>query len=157
MAKLATVTDGAPPRSEPEECGLRDLDDDDQKKERDAAGGERLELAVAVGMIRVGRLLREPQSDERDDVRRAVGERVKTVGEDADGAAQLAEARSSPARRRGSGRGCERGLADFACRDSVALEIASIVNLPICQSRVRIQNSRAVGIGHQRTCTLPMM
>ena len=42
-------------------------------------------------MIRVGRLLREPQPHERDDVRRAVGQRMKAVGENADGAAELAE------------------------------------------------------------------
>ena len=77
--------------SEPEERGLRHLNDHNQEKQRDAARGERLELAVAVGMIRVRRLLGQPQADERDDVRRAVGQRMKTVRENADGAAELAE------------------------------------------------------------------
>ena len=42
-------------------------------------------------MIGVGRLLRKPQPHERHDVRRAVGQRMKSVGENADGAAELAE------------------------------------------------------------------
>jgi hypothetical protein len=39
---------------------------------------------MAVGMILVGRLPRDPDADERDDVRCAVGERMEPVGENAD-------------------------------------------------------------------------
>ena len=78
-------------RAESEKRRLRHLDDDDQQEQRDTAGRQGLEFAVAVGMIRVRRLLCEAQADERHDVRRAVGERMKPVGKDADGAADLAK------------------------------------------------------------------
>ena len=39
---------------------------------------------MAVRMIRVRRLPRDLHADERDDVRRGVGERVEAVGEHAD-------------------------------------------------------------------------
>ena len=67
-AKLVAETDGAPPVRKPEERRLRHFDDDHQEEQRDGGGRERLELAMAVGMIRVGRFLCEPQADEGDDV-----------------------------------------------------------------------------------------
>ena len=88
MTKLAVVTVGAPPARKRRNAALRDLDHDDQQEQRDAAGRQRFELAMAVRMVRVGRLLREPQADQRDHVRRAVGQRVEAVGEDADRAAE---------------------------------------------------------------------
>ena len=60
----------------------------DEEKERDAGRGERLELAVAVRMIRVGRLAREPQADERHDIRGGVGQRMEPVRQDADRSAR---------------------------------------------------------------------
>ena len=91
MAKLAAVTDGAPPDRKRKIAACATSTTTIEQKQRDAAGRERLELAVAVRMICVGRLLREPQPHERDDVRRAVGQRMKPVGENADGSAELAE------------------------------------------------------------------
>ena len=88
IAKLAIVTEGAPPDPQPQERRLRDFNDDDKEKERDRGSRERLELSVSVRMIPVGRLVREPQADERDDVRRPVGKRMESVRENADGAAQ---------------------------------------------------------------------
>jgi hypothetical protein len=70
--------------------GLRDFDNYEKKEQRDAPGRHRLVLAMAVRMIRVGRLFREPQRDERHDIRRSISKRMKAVGEDADGAADLA-------------------------------------------------------------------
>ena len=91
MAKLAAVTVGRSARAEPEECGLCHLDDDDQQEKGDAGGCQRLELTVAVWMIGIRGLPGEPQPDQCHDVRRAVSERVKPVGEDADRSAELAE------------------------------------------------------------------
>ena len=48
-------------------------------------------LAVAVGMVFVGRPAARAHADQADDVRRGVGERVEAVGQDADRAARVAE------------------------------------------------------------------
>jgi hypothetical protein len=50
------VTSGRAAALQPVERRARHLDDDEQQEDEDAAGGERLELAVAVGMVGVGRL-----------------------------------------------------------------------------------------------------
>ena len=42
-------------------------------------------------MVLVGRLAGRADADQADDVRGGVGERVKAVGQDADGAARVAE------------------------------------------------------------------
>jgi hypothetical protein len=42
-------------------------------------------------VVEIGRFERRAQADERDDVRRGVGERVKTVGDDADRRRRVAE------------------------------------------------------------------
>jgi len=42
-------------------------------------------------MVVVGRLAGNAHADQRDDIRRGVGQRVKTVGQDADGARGQAE------------------------------------------------------------------
>jgi len=49
---------------------LADLDDDQQQEDENARSGERLELAMAVRMIGVGRLARRAQADQADDVGR---------------------------------------------------------------------------------------
>src|SRR4029453_3097173 len=77
--------------AEAEKGCLCHFDDHDQQEQRDAAGRQGLEFPVAVRMIRVRRLLCGAQAAEGDDVRRAIGEGMKTVGEDADGAAGLAK------------------------------------------------------------------
>ncbi len=82
--KLSAVTSGAAPlHSRVHRCPDH-LDDDDEQQAEDAGRGERLELAMAVRMRPVGRPLRNPHGDEREDVGPRIGERVKAVGEDAD-------------------------------------------------------------------------
>jgi hypothetical protein len=67
------------------------LDEQEQQKDRDGSGRDRFVLPMAVGMIDVRRLAGRMDADEADDVRRAVGERVEAVGQDADRAAGIAE------------------------------------------------------------------
>ena len=67
------------------------LDDDEEQEQRDGGGGDRLVLPMAVRMILVRRPPRGADADEPDDVRRRVGQRVKAVGENADGAGRVAE------------------------------------------------------------------
>ena len=76
----------------PRERGLRHLNHHDHQEERDDGGCQRFVFAMAVRMVGVRRLVRHAHAHERGDVRRRVGQRMETVGEDADGAAGIAEA-----------------------------------------------------------------
>ena len=50
--------------AQPAERALQDLDHDEEQEDEDAGGGERLVLAMAVGMIFVGRLARRAHGDD---------------------------------------------------------------------------------------------
>ena len=67
------------------------FDEQQQQEHRERGRGDRLVLPVSVRMILVRRLTRGVNADQADDVRRAVGQRVKAVGQDADRAARVAE------------------------------------------------------------------
>ena len=126
------------------------LDHDEQQEHRDGGGRHRLVLAVPVGMILVGRPARGAHADEADDVRRRVGQRMEAVGEDADGAAGVAE---------GDLRDRDGQIQDQHAHEDARRRIAEAVGLGSgleCWTAGR-QNTRAVGTGHQRSCTLPMM
>ena len=56
-----------------------------------AAAAMRLVLPVAVRVVVVRRLARHAHADQRADVREAVGEGVEAVGDDADGAGDVAK------------------------------------------------------------------
>ena len=90
-AKLAGVTSGGSlPRSRPS-ARLHDLDDDQQQEHENSGGGERLVLAMTVGVIFVRRLARGAHGDDAHDVRGAVGQRVEAVGDDAERAGRVAK------------------------------------------------------------------
>ena len=71
--------------------GAPNLEHGDEEEDEDAGRGQRFILAVAVGMVFVGRFACGAESDEPDDVRRGVGERVVAVGDDADGSGGVAK------------------------------------------------------------------
>jgi hypothetical protein len=73
------------------ECALQNLDYHQEQEHEDAGGGERLVLAMAVGMVVVGWLTRRAHGDDGHDVRRAVGQGVKAVRNDADRAGRVTE------------------------------------------------------------------
>ncbi len=77
--------------AQPAERALQDLDHHQEQEHEDAGGGEGLVLAMAVGMVVVGRLARRAHGDDGHDVRRAVGQRVEAVRNDADRAGRVAE------------------------------------------------------------------
>ena len=89
--KLAGVTCGELTPAQAAERQLHDLDDDEEQEHEDPGGGERLVLAMAVGMIVVGRLRAARIADDAHDVRGAVGQRVEAVGDDAEGAGRVAK------------------------------------------------------------------
>ena len=60
--KLSAVTSGARAAAQPAERRPHHFDDHEQQEHEDAGGGQRLELAVAVGMIGVRRLARRSRS-----------------------------------------------------------------------------------------------
>ena len=63
----------------------------EQHKHQDADRRHRLVFTMPVGMVFVSRPLRGRHADERDDVRRGIGERVKTVRENRDCAGKISE------------------------------------------------------------------
>ena len=75
----------------PAERALHHFDHDEEQEYEDACRGEGLVFAVTVGMIFVGRLARGAHRDDAHDVRGAVGQRVKAVRDNADGAGAIAE------------------------------------------------------------------
>ena len=62
------------------------------RKHQDAERGHRLVLAMTVRMVLVRRTPRDGNADERDDVGGRIGQRMKAVGEDRDGARRVSEA-----------------------------------------------------------------
>src|SRR5262249_28729011 len=115
----------------------RDLEQDEQHEDENADRCHRFVLAMAVRMVFISRPLRRADADERDDVRRGVGQRMETVGEDRNRSRPVAESDLS-----------ER---DEKVEDENASENAD--NELVASA----QNTCAVGIGHHRSCTLPMM
>ena len=89
--KLSVSTRGAAGDCSRSNRRPQHLDEHEQQEQQDRDRRHRLELAMAVGMVRVGRLARDAHADQRDDVRGAVGEGMKAVGEDADRAGQQAQ------------------------------------------------------------------
>ena len=87
--------------AQPAERALQDLDHHQEQEHEDAGGGERLVLAMAVGVVFVRRLARRAHGDDGHDVRRAVGQRVKAVRNDADRAGRVAERQLGDRRPRG--------------------------------------------------------
>jgi hypothetical protein len=68
-----------------------DFDHHEQQEHEDAGGRQRLVFAVPVRMIFIRRFTRGAQPDQADDIRRAVGEGMKAVGNDADRSAGVAK------------------------------------------------------------------
>ena len=92
---------------------------------------------MAVRMVAIGRPLRGGDAHQRDDVRGGVGERVKTVGKDRDRPREVPE-------------GDLRDRNDEIENENAAKNADDRL-VPVGQ------NTCAVGIGHHRSCTLPMM
>ena len=67
------------------------FDEQQQQEHGEGRRGHRLVFAVTVGMILVGRLAGRMNPHQADDIRGGVGQRVKTVGQDADRPARVAE------------------------------------------------------------------
>ena len=72
----------------------QDLEHDQQQERGDRRRRHGFVLAVAVGMVLVGRLPGGADADQADDVRRGVGQRMEAVGQDADRAARSSRRRS---------------------------------------------------------------
>jgi hypothetical protein len=83
--------EGRSPSAEMVERVPQDLDDDEKQEDDDGGCRDRLVLAVSVRMIRVWRPSGRLDADEADDIRRRVGQRVESVGQNADGAAGVPE------------------------------------------------------------------
>ena len=69
----------------------QNFDEQEHQEHGEGGGGDGFVLPVSVGMILVRRLTGGADAHQADDVRRAVGERMEAVGEDADGAARVPE------------------------------------------------------------------
>ena len=115
----------------------RDLLDDEHEHDDDGGGRERFVFPVPVRVIEVGRLAGSAYADERNDVRRRVGERVKAVGDDTDSGGRVSE--------------------DQFCEANSEIGAENGDENPADLSVAILQNSLALGNGHQRSCTLPMM
>ena len=113
-----------------------DFDDGQQQEDEDAGRGERFVLAVAVRVVFVGRLERGARADQAEDIGGGVGERVEAVGDDADRPGGVAKHQLRP----GDGQVEEENAEENPRNRGVA-----------------IQNVRASGSGHHRSCTRPMM
>ena len=68
-----------------------DLDHDDEQKSGDRGRRHRFEFPVAVRMVHVGRLARDPDAEEGGDVRERIGQRVQAVRDDADRTGDVTE------------------------------------------------------------------
>ena len=93
-------TRGVPPLTNRSAAARQHFDQHDDQEDQDAERGHRLVLAMAVRMVGVRRPARDRDADQRDDVRRRVGQRVEAVGEDRDRAGVVAQERSWRPRRR---------------------------------------------------------
>src|ERR1051325_4952663 len=119
------------------ECMLRHFDEYEQHEHENADGRHRFVLAMTVRMVFVRRPLRGRDADERHYVRGCVSERMKAVGENRDRSREVPESDL-----------CE---CNKEVENEDAPEDADDRPVPI------VQNTCAVGIGHHRNCTLPMM
>ncbi len=73
------------------EDGAADLDETEKDHDADGEAGGDLDFLVAVGVLGVRGLHREPEGDESDDVGEGVKERVEAVGLEADDIGVVAE------------------------------------------------------------------
>ena len=99
---------------------------------------------MAVGVVGVRRPPGDRDADQADDVRRRVGERVEAVGDD----------------RHGPRVGAEDDLGDGdgeVEEEDLVEDAGDLVVAALARAGVGGQNTRAVGIGHHRSCTRPMM
>ena len=144
-------TRGVPPLISRSSDAESDLDQDDDQEHEDAERGHRLVLAMAVRMVRVRRPPRRRHADERDDVRGRVGQRVEAVGEDRDRAGRVAERDLRDRDREIDPQDAVEDRDDFAVSVLTEVKGNRLIFAFACQ------NTRALGIGHQRSCTLPMM
>ncbi len=69
----------------------QDLEHHEQQEDRDGSRGNRFVLAMPVWVVVVGWAAGGADADQTDDIGRRVGQRMKAVRENADGAARVAE------------------------------------------------------------------
>ena len=109
------------------------------RKTRMPERGHRLVLAMTVRMVLVRRPSRDGDADERDDVRRRVGQRMKAVREDRDGPGRVSED--------------DLDERDREVEDEDAVEDADDLRVTVSQVKCKMQNSKRKQCLHSASCT----
>ena len=151
---------GAPPAKAPERPAS-DLHDHEEQEGGDRPGRHRLELAMPVRMVVVGRLAGDAHADQGGDVRARIGEGVEAVGENADRPAVIPVHQLGRRDDDVQDEDLEEDAGDGLVASHGGGRGNARVSGPARPARrsgpPETQKMRACGTGHQRTCTLPMM